>query len=367
MKRETLDKLRSMGMTFGPEYDVLADTLEANRKNSADNAKITKIEYKPTTKKSVGFQHFEVKVTLNADNYLGNVSVVVDGIDYTATKQGTTFMQNLFFATIQIDVSTPEKQKQNFKIAVFLKDGFGIITDQKSKDLIVDTSGFDENSSCYCKKQGLVQKDCGNKGGVISEEMYEILGNEMGVEKGVIFAISKQESKKESFIQLEPKNATILLERHYVYRLIKEKYGKEKADFYQSKYPKLCNEKLTEKGKYGGFKEQIDRLEEVKKWDEAIAIKSCSWGKFQVMGEYLNKGNTYKTSKEFETAMNLCEIQHFQYFKIYLTEVVGKELVKAMKIKNWEGIAELYNGKKWKTTNPAYAKNLKKYYDEYID
>jgi hypothetical protein len=147
MTAQRYDYAFRLDITLRTQYDVLADTLEASRKADADNAKITKIEYKPATKKSVGFQHFEVKVTLNADNYLGNVSVVVDGIDYTATKQGTTFMQNSFFATIQIDVSTPEKQKQNFKIAVFLKDGFGIITDQKSKDLIVEKDGSFENDS----------------------------------------------------------------------------------------------------------------------------------------------------------------------------------------------------------------------------
>ena len=63
--------------------------------------------------------------------------------------------------------------------------------------------------------------------------------------------------------------------------------------------------------------------------------------------------------------MNLCEVQHFLFFKSYLIDVIGDNIIKAMRGKNWEKIAELYNGKNWKKTNPDYATNLKKYYEEY--
>lgn len=127
----------------------------------------------------------------------------------------------------------------------------------------------------------------------------------------------------------------------------------------------MCNPQATQKGSYGTSKEQIDRLEKVKKWDNDIAIKSCSWGKFQVMGIYTENIHTYKDASEFETAMNLCEVQQFQFFKSYLIDVVGNKIVNALREKKWEEIARLYNGKNWKKTNPNYATNLKKYYEEY--
>ena len=112
-------------------------------------------------------------------------------------------------------------------------------------------------------------------------------------------------------------------------------------------------------------KEQIDRLETTKKWDNDVAIKSCSWGKFQIMGVYLENTSLYNNADDFEKAMNLCEIQHFQFFKIYLKDVVGEKIITAMKNKNWDIIAELYNGKNWKNVNPEYANNLKAFYNEY--
>lgn len=36
-----------------------------------------------------------------------------------------------------------------------------------------------------------------------------------------------------------------------------------------------------------------------------------------------------------------------------------------MRNKNWEKIAELSNGKKWRKINPDYADDLKQYYEEY--
>lgn len=100
--------------------------------------------------------------------------------------------------------------------------------------------------------------------------------------------------------------------------------------------------------KYGSEKEQFVKLDDAKQIDNDSAIKSCSWGKFQVMGKYYDY--LYGSPNEMEEAMNMCEIQHFAYFKVYLKDVTGATMIKAMKEKNWNKIAELYNG-------PDYAIN----------
>lgn len=84
-------------------------------------------------------------------------------------------------------------------------------------------------------------------------------------------------------------------------------------------------------------------MAKAKEINEGYAIQSCSWGKFQVMGKYYNY--LYSSPQELEEAMNMCEIQHFAYFKVFLKDVTGTNIIKAMKEKNWNKIAELYNGK----------------------
>jgi hypothetical protein len=219
--------------------------------------------------------------------------------------------------------------------------------------------------TCFCKEQGLVNISCEQNGLSISDDLYGILADELGVEKAIFFAIAKQESKIAPFVQHNPQKATILLERHYVYRLIKNKYGVSQADFYKKTNPLLCHENVSAKGSYGSSVSQLDRLEVVKKWDSTIAIQSCSWGKFQIMGEYFLMSKHYKNAGEFETAMNQCELQHFQYFKHFIKNVKGIALITAMKNKDWEEIAKQFNGKYWKKFNPNYANNIKTYYEEF--
>lgn len=226
---------------------------------------------------------------------------------------------------------------------------------------------INNNDICYCQNQGLTNSSCKGNGKSIVEEMYINLAKSLGVEKEILLAIGRQESGHDTFVTNNPKKANILLERHYVYRLLKEKYGKAKADSCKAIDPTLCHENKTPKGEYGSRLDQLDRLEKVKKWDESIAIESCSWGKFQTMGEYITEDteSIYKNLPDFENAMNMCEVQQFKYFTFFMKKIKGKRLIDAMKNKDWEGIAKWYNGGNWKDDNPNYASNIKKYYEEF--
>jgi predicted chitinase len=140
-KRKTLDKLRSMGMTFGPEYDVLADTLEASRKADADNAKITKIEYNPAPQKNDGKQYFIVKVTVSSEQFQNIVEVEIDGRLFQATRKDSVFERNAFYANVQVDFSTVVRLEENFELKVRLKDFLGLVLDTKTKTLMVKSGG----------------------------------------------------------------------------------------------------------------------------------------------------------------------------------------------------------------------------------
>jgi len=213
-----------------------------------------------------------------------------------------------------------------------------------------------EDDVCFCLSQGLVKKSCGGNGCNINDNDYATTAKELGIEKEVLMAIASQESKHASFKAV--KQATILFERHKMYRLlIKKGNTKASVDALSKKYPSIVNEDS------GGHNDMTsyDKLKTAKSIDYDCAIQSCSWGKFQVMG--FHYANLYSSPRELEKAMNMCELQQFKYFVLYLKKTNG--MVNALKSKNWEEIATLYNGPKWKEKNPEYANNIKRYYNQF--
>jgi len=213
-----------------------------------------------------------------------------------------------------------------------------------------------EDDVCFCLSQGLVKKSCGGNGCNISDNDYETAAKELGVEKEVLMAIASQESKHASFKAV--KQATILFERHKMYSLlIKKGNTKASVDALSKKYPSIVNEDS------GGHNDMTsyEKLKIAKSIDYDCAVQSCSWGKFQVMG--FNYANLYSSPRELEKAMNMCELQQFKYFVLYLKKTNG--MVDALKNKNWERIATLYNGPNWKNQNPEYANNIKRYYNQF--
>ena len=213
-----------------------------------------------------------------------------------------------------------------------------------------------EDDVCFCLRQGLVKKSCGGNGCNINDNDYATTAKDLGVEKEVLMAIASQESKHASFKAV--KQATILFERHKMYRLlIKKGNTKASVDALSKKYPSIVNEDS------GGYNDMTsyEKLKIAKSIDYNCAVQSCSWGKFQVMG--FNYANLYSSPRELEKAMNMCELQQFKYFVSYLKNTSG--MVDALKNKNWERIATLYNGPNWKNQNPEYANNIKRYYNQF--
>lgn len=222
---------------------------------------------------------------------------------------------------------------------------------------------IDVISICYCLEMGFVTTSCGGNGSKITDLMYEDLSKDLNVEKEVLYAVAETETKGNPFISgIKPKQAKILFERHYLHRLAGAKLTAERIKFYEENYNDVFSSK---QGNYNWDVEginQIPRLKKAKEIDKDAAIMSCSWGKFQVMGEYYDKA--YNNAEDLEKAQNMCEIQQLYYFKIFIKKVKGKKLIDAMKNKDWESIAYYYNGAKWRTTNPDYPTKFKKYYDE---
>jgi len=226
--------------------------------------------------------------------------------------------------------------------------------------VVVDVSKGEKNkvkaTDCYCLKQGLVKKSCAGEGCLISEENYNSTALRLGIEVEIMKAIAKQESKRNSF--WKEGQATILFERHKMWEYLAES-GKTMVELNElmEKYPKIVNK---HGGDYGAYSVQYEKLEIAKTINYTCALQSCSWGKFQVMG--FNYKVAFETPEEMEKGVNICEFQQFKFFIGYLENTIG--LIQAMKDRDWRMIARKYNGNKWEVTNPDYASNIEKYYNE---
>lgn len=178
----------------------------------------------------------------------------------------------------------------------------------------------------------------------VLKEHFELLSTQPGLEREVLRAIAVAETgDKIPFKEFVPgeQHALILYERHYMRRLLmKADYTPAQVNLLSTDEPKIVHT-YESTYSYGSLNDQYTRLIRARELNEDAANMSCSWGKFQVMGEYYK--HLYKTTQELVEAQNYCALQHLQYFKIFLTD--EKRMLNSMKTKNWTDIAEKYNGR----------------------
>jgi RHS repeat-associated protein len=243
-----------------------------------------------------------------------------------------------------------------------VKDGpaegtvYGPYKDQAAAQASVNTSGntiyLDEVKVVSTKKSSSVNSD-NLVPGKITNEVLQNTSRELNVEVAMMKAISKQESRANPFDKQG--RPIILFERHKMWQHLKEDgFDLQKRLELQSQYPSIVNQES------GGYSDMSSwkKMAIAAGIDENAAIKSASWGKFQVLGETYSW--RYKSPQQLKRAMSYSEMEQFMYFKSFLIHKKG--MLDAMRNKNWEEIARLYNGNKWKKINPKYASNLETYY-----
>jgi hypothetical protein len=197
---------------------------------------------------------------------------------------------------------------------------------------------------CFCFEQGIVNMPCQQGVKDVSKDHFELLAIQLGVEREVLRAIAVAETGDKvpfkEFVAGE-QHALILYERHYMRRLLmKSGYTQAQINQLAIDEPKIVHA-YERNYAYGSLNEQHTRLIRARELNEDAANMSCSWGKFQVMGEYYK--HLYKTTQELVEAQNHCALQHLQYFKVFLTD--EKRMLNSMKTKDWTDIAEKYNGR----------------------
>lgn len=155
----------------------------------------------------------------------------------------------------------------------------------------------------------------------------------LGVEVAAIKAVCEVEAPRGGFhSDGQPR---ILFERH--------KFHQFTGGIYSKKHPEISNPRA---GGYKGGKEEHLRLQMACKLNRTAALKSASWGKFQIMGfNYRLCG--FSNLQSFINAMYKSEREQLEAFSKFIQSVGLKD---ELQRKDWKGFARGYNGR-------AYYKN----------
>lgn len=175
---------------------------------------------------------------------------------------------------------------------------------------------------------------CRNPKTGISEDDYAEAAKTLKVEVEAIKAVALVETKGSAFNK--DGHPTILFERHYFHRFTGGKYDKT--------HPDLSN---ASAGGYGKFSAQYPKLERAYKLDPEAALKSASWGRFQIMGSN-HVASGHGTVRQFVQSQMAAEINHLRAFVALVNS--DNNLLNALRKKDWAKFAKGYNG-------PGYKKN----------
>lgn len=148
----------------------------------------------------------------------------------------------------------------------------------------------------------------------------------------------------------KPGVPTILFERHKFSKWSNHKFDQSHPDLSGPWDPK----------KYGKKSEQYGKLDKAKKLDRIAALKACSWGAFQIMGENHQQAGFGSVDK-FVNAMKSSVDEQAKAFVNFVKN--SKVLLKALRLKQWATFALKYNGTEYKTNqyDIKMAQNYKKF------
>lgn len=182
----------------------------------------------------------------------------------------------------------------------------------------------------------------------LTEQDYKEAAEKLNTEVAIIKAVAEVESAGSGFLRSgAPK---ILFEAHQFYKRV----------------PIECNDKTicikgwTEARKYYKYGDaEYTRLALAMSYDCDSALKSASWGKFQIMGfNYFKAG--YDDVFKYVQDMYVSEKKHLSAF---LSFIRYTGLIEPMKNKDWNTFAAGYNGRRYKENK--YDEKLEKAYLKY--
>lgn len=171
----------------------------------------------------------------------------------------------------------------------------------------------------------------------------------LGCDVAAIRAVAQVEAGSQgAFISIGPNagRPTILFEPHIFDRLTNGRFRDAKDPLLSGPSAVLSRERWAP-GTYGPFSAQYARLDAAAQLDRPAALKSCSWGLFQLMGENYRRCG-FGSVEAFVGGMHLDVDTHLWAFAHFITG--NESLHKALATRDWVTFARIYNG-------PGYRRN----------
>lgn len=179
----------------------------------------------------------------------------------------------------------------------------------------------------------------------LTNEMIVALANDLGLEPALLKAVQLVEAAGRDGFLVDGR-PQILFEGHIMYKEVHKKFPDGDLAYHLCKRYSTIFFPKWDKSKYLGGVHEYKRLELAKEIDEECALKSASWGMFQIMGfnfAYCGCKNVFDFVKKMEES-------HASQLKLMYYYMNNTSCLKNLKEHDWAGFARKYNG-------PGYAEN----------
>jgi uncharacterized protein (TIGR02594 family) len=165
----------------------------------------------------------------------------------------------------------------------------------------------------------------------ISEADYASAARQLGVDVAAIKAVADVESAGSGMLPSgKPK---ILFEAHV--------FHQQTGGRYDGSYPNLSSSNWNRSLYGAGGEHQWQRFEQASKLDPAAAMKSASWGRFQIMG-FNHQRAGFDNVQAFVTAMKSGEGAQLKAFASFIQS--DPKMLQALRNHDWAAFAQRYNG-----------------------
>lgn len=174
---------------------------------------------------------------------------------------------------------------------------------------------------------------------------FQVAARRLRCDEAAIRAVSDVESRGAGFLYdnaAKQWRIKILFERHIMYRLLKDKIGRDAALLHVAANPDVVN---TRSGGYSGGNAEHARLEKARRIDKDLGLESASWGAFQIMGFHWERLG-YKSAVDYVLTLSKGEPEHLDAFCRFIE--TDQRLLNAIRTGDWALFAEVYNGAGYK-------------------
>lgn len=180
----------------------------------------------------------------------------------------------------------------------------------------------------------------------LSPQDFVTVAGQLQVDPNALRAFAEVEASGSGF--LENGLPKILFERHVFWRELGRAGLTEQRVTFNKERPDICGSRpyTTDRSaaigeRYINGEGNYERLEAAMQLSRDAALRSCSWGMFQIMG-FNAVPIGYPTTEEFVDLMFESEMRHLEAVSRFIRN--DKVLVTALRALDWRTVASRYNG-----------------------